>query len=860
MPILGTLALALALGACIFTIIAGLRGGLGRDARWAELSQFGVYLQAGLIWLASASLMYSFLTHDFSLPYVYGRSDTRMPILYTLASFWGGQEGSLLFWVTVSGGLGAAATWLNRNRLVSMMPYFHAVLSFTLLGLLFVLNFVSSPFDTFAVIDTPVDGSGLNPLLQNPLMVIHPPCLLSGFASFSVPFAFGMGALLSGETGNDWLKATRRWTLLSWLFLSVGNILGGMWAYRELGWGGYWAWDPVENAALIPWFTASAFLHSVIIQEQRGMLKRWNAILVSLTYVLTILGTWMTRSGLIESVHTFAASEIGDFFFVILICAIALPTGLIAWRWKSLKSDRVVESTLSREGAFLLNNWMLVGMAFVVLWGTLFPKIKEMLTGEQVSIGPTWYNDFLTPLGIGLMAMIGLGTLLPWRRTTWASIRRNFTVPTGITLVLAPLMMVGYYFFRMQPLGVEPFSYGIAMAILAFTLVVFNMSTLITEFVTGTRARLKVEKSVPAAFASLFSRHRRRYGGYVVHIGFVMIFLAFIGNALKVDLDATLLPGQTVELGDYEVRYDGLEVIDRIDRRETWATVSLSRNGNDAGVLRPSRFDFNDYSMLMGGRADPMKVTSEIYIRSTPVEDVYIALLNWDAETNAAAFKLVILPFTWWFWFGGLVLIAGTLVCMWPDPEPGVRRTLVRRASSAAEGAGLVGVLVVTALVLLQPMQAWAQEIPTDAHASVMTDQQRHEANEAYHALMTTCEGCAGKTLATASPSCYPSNQDKTRIQQMLMQGNTLQQVLDTFVEERGPSALAVPPAEGLNNLAWIMPVVLVAGGMVVVGFASRSMMGKRLAEPDAVATNAAPSGSDDPYLDALHAELRTRE
>jgi cytochrome c-type biogenesis protein CcmF len=781
-----------------------------------------------------------------------------MPILYTLASFWGGQEGSLLFWVTVSAGLGAMASFVNRDRLVALMPFFNAVQSFTLIGLLYVLNFVASPFDTFVVVDMPVDGSGLNPLLQNPLMVIHPPCLLSGFASFSVPFAFGMAALFSGETGNDWLKATRRWTLLSWLFLSVGNILGGMWAYRELGWGGYWAWDPVENAALIPWFTASAFLHSVIIQEQRGMLKRWNVILVAMTYSLTIMGTWMTRSGLIESVHTFAESEIGDYFFVILVSGIMLAAGLIGWRWSSLRSDRVVESTVSREGAFLLNNWMFVGMAFVVIWGTLFPKFKEMLTGETVSIGPTWFNQFMAPLGIVLVAMIAMGTLLPWRRTTMASIRRNFTVPTAVTAVLAPSLVAAYWVFRMKPLGVEVFTYSVGMALVAFVLVVFNLATLINEFVVGTKARLKVEANVLDALGSLFVRHRRRYGGYVVHIGFVLIFLAFLGNAVKVDLDVTLMPGQEVQLGDYTVRYDGLEQIDRIDRRETWASVALMRNGREVSELRPSRFDFNDHSMLMGGRPDPMKITSEIYIRSTPVEDVYIALLNWDPDTQAGAFKLVVLPFTWWFWFGGLVLIAGTLICMWPDPEPG-RRSWARAGASAAN-LGLTIVLLVPAMVMVPTMEAWAQTVPSDAQAVVLTPEQRQQCEHAFHAIMTTCEGCAGKTLATASPSCVPSNQDKARIREMILDGQSVDDVLAAFVSERGEAALAIPPAGGFNNLHWLMPIVLVGGGIGVVLSVARKWRGTGTpVVPVPGDETAMAAASADPYMLRLQAELNER-
>ena len=870
MPFLGTIAIALALGACLFTILTGIRAGIRRDARWAAMSEQGVYLQTGLIWVASAALMYSFLTHDFTLPYVYGRSDARMPVWYVMASFWGGQEGSLLFWATVSAAFGGAATWINRDRLSTVMPFFHAVLSLTLLGLLVVLNFVASPFDVFQVIDAPVDGTGLNPLLQNPLMVIHPPCLLSGFATFSVPFSFGMAALLAGQTGPEWLKATRKWTLVSWLLLSVGNILGGMWAYRELGWGGYWAWDPVENAALIPWFTATALLHSVIIQEQRGMLRRWNAILVAMTYLLTILGTWMTRSGLIESVHTFAESEIGPWFFAILVGMTLFSVGVIAGRWKMLASESRMDSIVSREGAFLLNNWMLVGMAFVVLWGTLYPKFNEMVTGEQVSIGPTWFNQQLAPLGLVLLAMIGLGTLLPWRRTTLASVRKNFTQPVLVTALVAPAMMFGWWQWRGHILMDSPFTTAVAMAIIAWFLVVFNLATLVSEFIAGTRARARAGRGVLDAFMSLFARHRRRYGGYVVHIGMVLIFLAFIGNVVKADVDATLAPGQSVELGDYTIRFDGIETVERVDRVEKYANMTLMRNGRVIGDLQPARFDFNDRSNLRDGRPDPMKITSEIRIHSTPVEDLYIAFLQHDEERNAAAFKMVILPFTWWLWFGGVVLIAGTFICMWPDTAP----TTTRRAAVAGgvEVASLLLTMLVPVLVFGADMKAFAQEPPEHGDeappADVIDPALRGHANNLYHQLMTTCEGCAGKTLATASPSCYPSNQDKARITGFLQEGMTEAQILDVFVEERGPTALAVPSGDGaLGGLHWMGPVAGILGGIVIVGLVAtrwrRDDVGSRPESAAAIAgAQASPAATAlvDPYLARLRDELSARD
>ena len=842
MPLLGTSALVVAFAAALFTVVLGAMGGHLQSRRYAELSRLSLLVTTGCIVMASGALMYAFVSHDFSLRYVAGRSDLRMPIGYVLASFWGGQEGSLLFWVTMSATFGAGAAWVNRDRIPQIMPWYHAVLAAALAGLLFILVFITPPFTTFYVVDAPLDGEGLNPLLQNPLMTIHPPMLLGGFATFVVPYAFGMAALLARDLSADWLRATRKWVLVSWMMLSVGNILGGMWAYRELGWGGYWAWDPVENAALVPWFAASAYLHSVIIQEQRGMFRRWNAILVALTFLLTILGTWMTRSGLIESVHTFAESDIGDYFLALLLIMIAFSAYVISSRWKMLESDHQLDSTVSREGAFLLNNWMFIGIGFVVLWGTLFPKFKEMVTGDAVAIGPAWFDRYTAPLGIALLALMALGTLLPWRRTTLASLRRNFTWPTAISALIVPSTAMLYVSTRGQALGVDVFTTGFALALLCWALIVFNVITLGIEFMRGTRAKMRsADTDALSAFSSLLSKHRRRYGGYTVHLGIVMIFLAFIGNVVKADVDATLRMGESVAFGDYEARFDSIEEIDAIDKFETHANITLFRNGVEVGSLHPSRYDFNDYAMLAGERGDPMKVTSEIYIRSTPLEDVYVAFLHYDAQENAAAFKLVVLPFTWWFWFGGVVLVAGTLICLWPDEDRVKQQYWRHRALRRLEVAGLAAVIIVPIIVFGGSMNAWASEASEpapieaahdhDAHdghdhgdeaatspvAGQLSAEQQRIAYQAFDMVMTTCTGCAGKSLAKASPSCFASNEDRTRIREMVGAGVPLDGILQTFVDERGEEALAVPPNHGVNRLAWFLPLAAMGGGIFMI-------------------------------------------
>ena len=858
MPIIGSLALTLAFGAALFTMLSGALGGQRRSVRWAELSRNALFLTTAAICVASAALLLSFVSSDFSIRYVQGRSDLRMPMQYIVAAFWGGQEGSLLFWVTMTSTFGAAAAWVNRAKIPTVMPFFHSILGGLLASLLFILIFVTDPFAQFHVLDIPIDGEGLNPLLQNPLMVIHPPCLLAGFSTFAVPFAFGMAALLARDEGVEWLRATRKWTLISWLFLSVGNILGGMWAYQELGWGGYWAWDPVENAALIPWFMASAYLHSVIIQEQRGMFRKWNAVLVGLTFITTILGTWMTRSGLIESVHTFAESEIGDYFLAVLLGSIAFTTYVVASRWGGLKAAHRIDSAVSREAAFLFNNWIFVGLGFVVLWGTLFPKFKEMVTGQAVAIGPAWYNKFTAPLGVLLLVLMVAGTLLPWRRVTSRALRRNFTIPTALTAFLVPVLLGTWWLNRGQPLGVDPWGKWAALAIVAIVFVVYNFITIVIEFVRGTIARRKTTGDGPiAAMLDLVGRHRRRYGGYLVHTGMIFIFLAFTGNVGKVERDATIRVGETVQLGDYTVRFDGIETFNNRDKREVYADMTLSRGGEEIAILRPARFDFNDYSMLAGDQPDPMKITSEIFIRSTPIEDVYVALLQVDDAEQAAAFKLVVLPFTWWFWFGGLVLIAGTLIAMWPEEDRLARQYWRHRVLRRVEGVAVASMLALPCVLFVGQMEAWAQD---EAHEHdehdengespevvIAGDENIELIQEAFSMIMTTCSGCAGKSLATASPSCYPSNQDKARIRDMAGEGMNLDAILGVFVEERGESALAVPPNTGFNRLAWMVPLFGIGGGIWLIVMWTRRWS---LAPPEA---SRVPSSAED---DALLAEF----
>ncbi len=870
MHFIGASALSLALGVCIATIVLGILAGRSGVRRYAELARLGVYVQFGLVAIATAALLHSFVNADFAIKYVAGRSDSRMPLHYILSAFYGGQEGSLLLWTFVTAGLGSLAAHVNRDNMPRVMPWYAAVLSATLLGWFCILNFVTPPFETWFIASIPGDGEGLNPLLQTPLMVIHPPCLLSGFASAAVPFSFGIAALAARDTGTSWLKAVRSWTLVCWILLSIGNLLGGMWAYRELGWGGYWAWDAVENAALIPWFIATAFLHSIIIQEQRGMLKRWNVVLVSLLYLLTLVGTWMTRSGFIDSVHTFAESDIGHYFLAFLIFMTSISVCTLILRWKDFGSEREFESPASREAMFLANNWILIGMAAVVLFGTLYPNLAEMVFDLAITFGAPWFERLTIPLGLILLATMALGTILPWRRANLRSFKRHAIPASLATLILAPGIAALWWFTRGHKLGATPSAGGLALSVIAWVLIVLNGAILVQEFAGGIRARRAgTDRGVFSALMLLFRKHRRRYGGFVTHIGVLMIFFAFVGNAFKVEDDITLSVGDSAAIADFTVTFESIETKTESTHVATLAEMTLYRDGERVDSLRPARFDYNNYDRMPPGTAgDPMKVTSEIYIRSTPLEDFYVTMINYSSDRDAAAFKIEVFPFTPWLWMGGFVLILGTIICLWPEEDPVSAEYRRRRMHDLARIGGVVLCLFGLGLVALLPGTAAAQADPFDgmgvqeilAADVPLTSAQSRNAERAFNMVMTTCEGCAGKTLTLASPGCVPANMDKQRIRYFASLGMSTDEILDLFVEERGESAVAIPQKTGLRRVSMILPVVIVILGLFAALFAFRSSL-RRTGVEAQPAIAGASSGAADSLAgtvdDELLAELR---
>jgi cytochrome c-type biogenesis protein CcmF len=559
---------------------------------------------------------------------------------------WGGQAGSLLFWALLLCFFSAAVSLSFRHKHRALMPYVNAVHLGTIAFFLTLLIFAANPFALASIV--PPDGRGLNPLLQNYWMVIHPVMLYLGYIGLTVPFAFAVAALLTKRLGNEWLHTVRRWTLIAWMFLGSGIIMGSQWAYMELGWGGYWAWDPVENASFLPWLTATAFIHSAIIQEQRGILKLWNIILIFLSYFLVILGTFTVRSGIIESVHSFARSDIGPYFLVFMALVLVSFLWLLFDRLPLLRDEQRIDSYASREAAFLGNNWLFMGIAFATLWGTFFPMFSELLMGERISVAAPFFNRVTGPLFILLFILMGAGPLLGWRRTSREAMIKQFTWPVIVAVVMGVI---------------ASFTTNNIFPIIGLAVCAFVTGTIVQEYVRGVIARHITNGENPlVATGNLLRRNGRRYGGYIVHLGIVMIGVAVVGNEFyQHNTNVTLARGESVSLAGYELVYTGLESERRANRVEIGARMNIysEETGRQVGTMLPQR---NLYDKT------PDMPVSEVGLRMTLVEDVYVVLNGWDQNGATATFSVYVNPLTAWMWIGGIVVVLGTLLAMWPHP------------------------------------------------------------------------------------------------------------------------------------------------------------------------------------------------
>ncbi len=666
LPNLGYGSLVITLIVVIYAIVAAVIGERRNLYKYVESARLALLLTFPLLTITALSIIILLVNQNYEVQYVYNVTSSTMPLYLKVTALWGGQAGSLVFWAWLMSAFGSAVTLRKWDRDLDLLPWVIIVSSVTLAFFLIMIIAFENPFMRFWSLPSggelvamfpprggqlinPFDGRGLNPLLRHPGMIIHPPMLYLGFVSFVIPFAFGMAALITGRKDDRWIRLTRRWTLVAWMFLSIGLILGSRWAYDVLGWGGYWAWDPVENAAFMPWLSGTAFLHSVMIQEKRGLFKRWNMILVILTYSLVIFGTFLTRSGVLSSVHAFAQSAIGPMFFIFIGVSFIVSLALLIKRWDELRSEGEMTSLLSRESLFLINNLLFIGILVVVFWGTVYPLISELFTGQKVTVGPPFYTSTTGPLFAGLLLLMGIAPLSAWGHSTWKTLGKALWIPATGSLTLLVVMIIS---------GIS--SIG---ALIGITLASLASFVTIYEFWRGVRARHKKSgENYLEALWKLTTRNRRRYGGYIIHLSVVLMAIGIIGIELfQTETQGRLAPGESMTLAGYTVTFNNIAQFDVADGRNVArAVLSVSKNGKDLGELYPRRDFYYDSQQ-------PMTIPG---VRSTIEDDLYIILVNWEQISSlGATFKVFHNPLINWLWVGGILLVIGSFIAAWPDPE-----------------------------------------------------------------------------------------------------------------------------------------------------------------------------------------------
>ena len=695
---LGRACLILSLPICAYGIGASIHGARTGRREWVASGRRAVYALAGVLTVAFAVLEVAFMTSDFSFGLVASHSSTTTPVFYRATAIWSSQEGSLLLWVWLLSLWSSLVLFLTRRRLREIAPWATATLLVFAAFFAFLDVFLANPFA--AGVPGTVEGAGLNPLLRHPSMMVHPPMLYSGYTLFTIPFAFAVGALVTRRLDADWMRSTRRFSLAAWFFLGVGVLLGARWSYTELGWGGYWAWDPVENASLMPWLTGTAFLHSVMIQEKRGMLKVWNVSLVLATGILAVLGTFLVRSGILDSIHAFGASTLGWPFLGFIAVLVAGSIALVTSRAGQLRSEHRLDSLFSRESVFLMNNLVLVGLCFVIFWGTFFPLISEAVTGQKASVGPPWFDRYTVPLAILLVLLSGIGPVIAWRRASLANTRRNFVVPA--TVALAAVAVLG-------ALGAARKPFALAM----FGAAAFVLAAVGQELWRGARARQAIAREpLPVAVVALVRRNRRRYGGYLVHAGVAVLLVGVAASsAFKHERDVRLSPGQTARIDGYDVRYVRATGHLANEKISLGAILDVSKKGRHVARLAPTRgyypsLDQRDLGTF--GRLFDGESTSEVGLRAGLRRDVWTAVqpdiqslqpfirtadkrfanVNADAQglivaaivsryerrPPPATFHLLVSPLVTWIWLGAIIVILGALVAIWPAPATVRRR------------------------------------------------------------------------------------------------------------------------------------------------------------------------------------------
>ena len=657
---IGTLALYLALATCLYAIATSVYGAQRSHRALVASGEHAAYATWGLVLVAVAVMVHALLTNDFRLKYVAEYSSTTLPLRYKITSLWGGMEGSLLFWVLLLTTFISIAQFQNRARNRALMPYVTATSCTVASFFLSLLAFVTPPFALLPYV--PAEGTDLNPLLQNYWMQIHPPSLYLGYVSWTIPFGFAVAALVTGRLDDLWIRTSRRWCLMAWFFLSLGNLFGARWAYEVLGWGGYWAWDPVENAAFMPWLTGTAYLHSVMIQERKDMLKVWNMTLIIVTFALTIFGTFLTRSGVISSVHSFTQSGLGPFFMAFLGVVLLGSSALLVWRLDALKPRHKLDSLMSRESAFLFNNLLFVGIAFSTLWGTIFPVLSEWVRGVKITVGPPFFNRVNAPLAIALLLLMGIGPLIAWRRATARLVLETFRAPAALGILAG---LAGF------ALGMRSLS-----AVLVVSFSAFVLYTVASEFHNGARARMAmVGGGYREALGGLLRKNQRRYGGYIIHVGVVCMFLGVtMSSVYRVEELHTVKKGEQFTIGDYTLRYEDSHAVEDEHLARLIATLVVFENGREITRLEPEKRFYKR----------PEQPATEVAMRSTMKNDLYVILGSLD-KSGTATFQGYVNPLVWWLWFGGAVLVLGTAVAAFPARRV-VERERARETAGAVRG------------------------------------------------------------------------------------------------------------------------------------------------------------------------------
>ena len=656
---LGAISLWIALALSSYAAIGSVLGKLRGVPALVESSRKAVYLLVLVLLVSTLSLVAAFLNRDFEIAYVAAHSNLAMDHIFTWVAFYAGNEGSLLYIAFVLAVMSATAVWLAPAKLRETLPYTAATMMLVLTFFLAVMAFMANPFEKLPVI--PPDGQGINPLLTHFGMFFHPPALMAGLIGMTVPFAFGLGSLIGKQTKDEWVDTGRVWGIITWALLASGLLLGSWWAYTILGWGGFWFWDPVENAAFMPWLGLTAFIHSIMVQKRRGMFRMWNIVLINIAFSLALYGMFMNRGGPVPSVHSFGASNLGWVFLLFLALGTIIPFAIFFWRFNLLKSAQNLDSMLSREAAFLVNNLLLLGVAFVTLWGTVYPLISRLGSGQEITIARPFYDQVNGPLLLALVFLMGVGPLLPWRRSSLATLRRSLLLPGSAAAGVVGLLVM---FGVRQP-----------YPLLGFGLVALVTAGIMLEWWRGSRSRHRSSgEGYPLAFLRLIAANRPRYGGYVVHLAVVMVALGVLGTAFfSTQRDVVLAPGESTDVGNYRLEYIDTMARSKSDRTEFLTRVQVHRNGKPLETLTAQRTFYPAFNMASTLAA----------IRSTPVEDFYVVPSE-NLPDGSVGLRILVNPMIWWMWVAGPVLILGTVIALWPQRS----RETVRAAAPARIPAG----------------------------------------------------------------------------------------------------------------------------------------------------------------------------